>query len=98
MRLYFRDDYWQDTHRSLYIQIGVTKTGWLVNRHQITAGEAIFECLEENRLPDELQKFSPAIKETNGVHGAIIDIVIVPTAEARLDELAHLVCDSLAAR
>jgi len=90
--------YWQDTHKSLYVQISVTKTGWHINRHQIRSGEQLFQCFEENKFPDDLQKFNPAIRETNGVHGIIVDIVIETTAETNLNELAPLVRVLLAAK
>ena len=90
--------YWQDTHKSLYVRIGVTKTGWHINRHQIRSGEQLFQCFEENKFPDDLQKFNPAIRETSGVHGAIVDIVIETTAETNLNGLAPLVRVLLAAK
>ncbi len=90
--------YWQDTHKSLYVRIGVTRTGWHVNRHQIRSGEKLFQCFEANKFPGTLQKFSPAIKETSGVHGTIVDIVIETTAETNLNELAQLVRLLLAAK
>lgn len=83
--------YWQDTHKSLYVRIGVTETGWYINRHQIRAGEELFQYFEATKLPDDLQKFSPTIKETSGVHGSIVDMVIEATAETNLNELAQLV-------
>jgi len=90
--------YWQDTHKSLYVRIGVTSKGWCINRHQIRTNEELFQYLEKNNPPADLQKFSPGIKETNGVHGAIIDLVIETTAATNLQELAQLVRVLLAAK
>ncbi len=90
--------YWQDTHKSLYVRIGVSATGWDVNRHQIRAGEDLFQCFEESKLPGDLQKFNPITRETNGVHGAIVDIVIETAADTNLNELTHLVRHLLAAK
>ena len=58
-------------------------SGWHINRHQIRAGDELFKCFEENKLPEDSQKINPAIKVTNGVHGAIVDMVVETTAETK---------------
>lgn len=51
--------YWKDTLRSLYVRIGVTNKGWHINRHQVRAGEELFQYRKDNNRPAGLQIFQP---------------------------------------
>ena len=61
-----------------------------MRRHQIGVTEELYDPTEQNDLPDEIQKFTPSINESSGVHGKIYEIVIRRNDETDLAELVRL--------
>ena len=88
--------YWQESNKSLYTKIQVTKTDWLVNRHQVREGEELFSHLKSNDSLNGLLKPEDKVSESSGVHGTIFDIKIRRSDQTDLNELARLVSDTLA--
>ena len=87
--------YWQDSNKSLYVQIKITRTDWFVYRHQIRSGEELFVAFEYNNLPEDIIGFEYETNESEGVHGKIYEIIISKDNQTDLESLANLVANSL---